>query len=158
MPFENNLLKLNRTGAQILQLLEEYHGRYVYSGIRYRFYYNPGLVIHSVGIYENERFYAINTSRTYKGLMDDFNWQQNHFGLLPAIDTGVHYRTAVVEYLRTLEDMALYSTDGRIIETPTPTTSEVLWGLIIPLSAFCGICLPIVITITIRKRKHSEEK
>jgi hypothetical protein len=129
MPFENNLLELNRTGAQILQLLEEYHGLYVYSGIRYRFYYNPDLVIHSVGIYENGGFYALNTTRTYTGLIDDFNWLQNHFGLLPAIDTGVHYRTAVVEYLRTLDDMALYSTDGRINETdnvwtydPHPTT------------------------------------
>jgi hypothetical protein len=41
---------------------------------------------------------------------------------------------------------------------PTPITLEVPWGLIIPLSAFYGICLLIVIVITIRKRKHFEEK
>jgi hypothetical protein len=40
----------------------------------------------------------------------------------------------------------------------TPITLEVPWGLIIPLSAFCGICLLIVTVITIRKRKHFDEK
>ncbi len=40
----------------------------------------------------------------------------------------------------------------------TPITLEVPWGLIIPLAAFCGICLLIVIVITIRKSKHFEEK
>ncbi|MFW9793396.1 MAG: bifunctional metallophosphatase/5'-nucleotidase, partial [Candidatus Thorarchaeota archaeon] len=81
IPFENNLLELTMTGAEILQLLEENHGYYVYSGVRYRYYYDPDLVIHSVGIYENGEFYALSPSRTYKGLMSDFNWWQKHLGL-----------------------------------------------------------------------------
>ncbi|MFX0170194.1 MAG: hypothetical protein ACFE89_12710 [Candidatus Hodarchaeota archaeon] len=39
-----------------------------------------------------------------------------------------------------------------------PIILEVPWDLIIPLSAFCGICLLSVIVITIRKRKRFEKK
>ncbi len=49
-------------------------------------------------------------------------------------------------------------TDIDISIIPAPITMEVPWGLIIPLSAFCGICILIVIVITIKKRKHLEEK
>ncbi|MFX0079037.1 MAG: hypothetical protein ACFE8O_07335 [Candidatus Hermodarchaeota archaeon] len=48
-------------------------------------------------------------------------------------------------------------TDIDISIISTPITWEASWGLIITLSAFCGICLPIVIVITVRKRKHFEE-
>ncbi|MFX1369083.1 MAG: 5'-nucleotidase, partial [Promethearchaeota archaeon] len=125
IPFENNLLEVTMTGDEILQVLEESHGSYAYSGIRYRFYYDDNdLVIHSVGIYENGGFYALSSSRSYKGLMADFCWWTWHLGLYSAIDTGVHYRTGVVEYLRTLEDITLYSMDGRINETDTVWTYD----------------------------------
>ena len=172
IPFENHLLELTMTGAEILQLLKDNHGHYVYSGVRYRFYYNPDLVIHSVGIHENGSFYALSPSRTYKGVMVDINWWANHFGLYSAIDIGVHYRTGVVEYLRTLDDLALYSMDGRINETddvwtydshPTTTTSSITTITITPLFGsvemmaiviFSAGAIVVVIIVLVIKQKN----
>ena len=140
IPFENNLLELTMTGEQILQMLYQFHGHYTYSGIRYRFYYNPNLVIHSVKIYENDGFYDLSLTKTYTGVMTDFNWWQNHYGKFSAVDTGVHYRDTVVEYFRTLSDLVPHGLDERILETTEelPIINEYISKNII-ISLICGI-------------------
>ncbi|MCK5304715.1 MAG: hypothetical protein KAJ72_05660, partial [Candidatus Heimdallarchaeota archaeon] len=64
-------------------------------------------------------------SKTYTGLMTDYTWWVNYQGEFSAYDTGVHYRDAVVSYFRTLDDISLYTLDGRIFESDEgPLVSE----------------------------------
>jgi 2',3'-cyclic-nucleotide 2'-phosphodiesterase (5'-nucleotidase family) len=117
VPFENNLLELTVTGSEIIQMLIDNHGYFTYSGIRYRFYNDPNTVIHSVQIFENDGFYALNPTKIYSGLMTDFNWWQIYYGMYSAVDTGVHYRDSVIEYFKTIDDISSYTYDDRILET-----------------------------------------
>jgi 2',3'-cyclic-nucleotide 2'-phosphodiesterase (5'-nucleotidase family) len=117
VPFENNLLKVKINGTEILKMLYDQHGSYTYSGIRYRFYYDIDLVIHSVRIFEKDGFYTISPEETYIGYMLDFNWWQDYYGSFSPEDTGVNYRDAVVEYFKTLDDLSLYTYDDRILDT-----------------------------------------
>ncbi len=149
IPFENNLLELTMTGDELLQVIENNHDWYSFSGIRYRFYYDPGLIIHSVQIFENDGFYDLNPSKTYKGLMTDFSWWQYHYGLYSAVDTGVHYRDAVVEYFRTLTDISSHTYDDRILETDQvfPGVGEFNWIypiLIMPVSILVMVIARVV--------------
>jgi hypothetical protein len=93
--------------------------------------------------------------------------------MFPVIDTGItisfpnfvhsstilltYYKIAMVEYLRTLEDIALYSVDGRIHETdnawtygPHPTTNGTTEAAIpVELIAIVGGVAAVVIVFAI---------
>ncbi|MFX0045976.1 MAG: hypothetical protein ACFE8Z_09020, partial [Candidatus Hermodarchaeota archaeon] len=72
-------------------------------------------------------------------------------------------RTAVVEYLRTLDDMALYSTDGRINETnnvwtydphPTPdgTNEAALPVELISIGGGVTLVIIVLAIVVLRRR------
>ena len=153
IPFDNSLLELTMTGEEILQMIQNYHGQYSFSGIRYRFYQDPELHIHSVQIWKRNKFRNIDPSKNYTGLISDFNWWQRHYGQYSAVDTGVNYRDAVIEYFRTLTDISLHSYDDRILETDIELseTDNYYWFslfTIIPL-----LVIGMVIVRTIKRRK-----
>ncbi len=157
IPFENNLLELTMKGNEILQMIQDYHDWYSFSGIRYRFYQDPGLNIHSVQIWENDGFYNLNPSKTYTGLMSDFSWWQYHYGMYSAVDTGVHYRDAVIEYFRSLSDLSSHTYDDRILETDQelPGIGEFSWIYYVPIIPI--FILLIVVVRVIRRRKINLE-
>jgi len=157
IPFENNLLELTMTGDEILQLIQNNHDWYSFSGIRYRFYYDPGLIIHSVQIFENDGFYNLNPSKTYIGLMSDFSWWQYHYGMYSAVDTGVHYRDAVIEYFRSLDDISSYTYDDRILETDQelPGIGEFSWVYLVTIIPV--FILLMVVAKTVKRRKITLE-
>lgn len=125
IPFENNILEISITGAEILEMIENSHGYNTYAGIRYNYSYNPSFHITSIMMYEQGSFVDIDLLKTYTGLMSDYMWWGYYKDDFSSYDTGVHYRDAVEGYFRTLEDISFYTIDGRIFESDEgPLVSE----------------------------------
>ncbi|MHA1591403.1 MAG: bifunctional metallophosphatase/5'-nucleotidase [Candidatus Heimdallarchaeaceae archaeon] len=125
IPFENNILEITVTGAELNDIIRYNHGYNVYSGIIYSYSNNPSFHITSIKVYEAGIYVDIDMSKTYSGLMTDYTWWVNYQGEFSAYDTEVHYRDAVIGYFRTLDDISLYTIDGRIFESDEgPLVSE----------------------------------
>ena len=119
IPFENNLLEFLVTGTQLLEMIENHHGYYSYSGIRYTYSYNPSFHITSIKVHNivSDSYEDIIMTNLYSGIITDYSWWVNHQEDFDAIDLGVHYRDPVIAYFRTLDDLSLYTLDGRIAES-----------------------------------------
>ncbi|MHA1169656.1 MAG: bifunctional metallophosphatase/5'-nucleotidase, partial [Candidatus Hodarchaeales archaeon] len=136
VPFENNLLSCNLTGQQLNDLIEKYQGGLAFSGIRFG---NSTLSSFYVLNPEEQYFEKIQPAKTYTGLILDYVWWVYFKNDFPTIDTGVHYRDAVIKYFRVLDDLSNHTTDNRYTTMKTLTETNSLsingYGLISLLMA-----------------------
>ena len=153
IPFENNILEISATGAEILEMIENSHGYNSYAGIRYSYSYNPSFHITSIKMYEQGTFVDIDLSKTYTGLMNDYMWWGYYRDDFSSYDTGVHYRDAAEGYFKTLDDLSLHTIDYRIFESDVgPLVSEVS-----QITAFVfGAFMLSVITISYFVKKNEK--
>ncbi len=156
IPFENNILEITVTGAELNDIIRYNHGYNVYSGIIYSYSNNPSFHLTSIKVYEAGVFVDIDMSKTYTGLMTDYTWWVNYQGEFSAYDTGVHYRDAVIVYFRTLDDISLHTLDNRIFYSDDgPFASE--FSMMPPL-IFGVFMLSIILmsyTLKYKKRKQT---
>ncbi|MCG3224657.1 MAG: 5'-nucleotidase C-terminal domain-containing protein, partial [Candidatus Heimdallarchaeota archaeon] len=156
IPFENNILEITVTGAELNDIIRNNHGYNAYGGIIYSYSNNPSFHITSIKVYEAGVFVDIDMSKTYTGLMTDYIWWVNYQGEFSAYDTGVHYRDVVIGYFRTLEDISLYTLDGRIFYSDEgPLFSEFS---VVPSLVFGAFILSIILisyTVKYNKRKQT---
>ena len=125
IPFENNLMEFSLTGTELIQLIEDRLGNYVFSGVRFNYTSDP-IDIKNIMIKVSGIFVALDETASYTGVMSDYSWYVNHRDQFPdAVDTGIHYRDTVVDYFRTLDDLSNHIDDGRMyyIEDYTSTTT-----------------------------------
>ena len=71
------------------------------------------------GEYEN-----IVLTNVYTGLMIDYLWWLFYKDIIPAADTGIMYRDAVIDYFRSISDISLIAYDGRIQEVDDVVVPE----------------------------------
>ncbi len=124
VPFENNMMELSMTGAELIDLITSAHGSNCFSGIRYNFSNDPSfhltsVMVHTIGGYED-----IVPANVYTGLMIDYLWWLFYKDVFPATDTGIMYRDAVIDYFRSISDISLISYDGRIQEVDDVVVPE----------------------------------
>lgn len=114
IPFENEILELTITGADLLTIIESGHGSLIYGNIRYNFSYEGGFHIAFAYINMSGTFEEIIPSNTYTGLMIDYIWWVVYKDTYPATPTGEMYRDAAINYISKIEDISLKAYDGRI--------------------------------------------
>ena len=156
IPFENNLLEFLITGAQLLEMIEDHHGYYCYSGIRYTYSYNPTFHITAIKVHNivSDAYEDIILTNMYSGIMSDYSWWVNHKDDFATIDLGVHYRDPVIAYFRTLDDLSLYTLDGRIAESDEgPLVSEFSQITIFILGTFMLSIISISYFVIGKKKK-----
>ena len=129
IPFENNLLGFSFTGSELKEFIEQNYGSLVFSGIKCNYTTDSGFIIHSIQIQEKNEFHQINLTKSYKGLILDYSWYVDFRYDFPAFDTGIHYRDTVIDYFRSLDDLALHAFDERYNvyvpdTTPSSTSSQ----------------------------------
>ncbi len=114
VPFENNLLSFSMTGKEIKdeypEFLDMAHGGLKQDG-------------DSLLIFDNGEFKELISSKIYKGIILDYPWYVSYKNSFNTVDTGVHYRDAIVYYFEHLEDLSDHTSENRLIVS-LPFTSQ----------------------------------
>ena len=116
IPFENNMMELSMTGAELIDLITSAHGYNSFSGIRYNFSNDPSFHLTSVMVRTVSGYEDLVPTNVYTGLMIDYIWWLFYKDVIPATDTGIMYRDAAIDYIGSLIDIRLFAYDGRIQE------------------------------------------
>ena len=111
MPFENNLMEVSIPGNELEEIFSSSIGSMVFSGIR-----QAG---NEVEIIKDGAWELLDQNSAYTGLMI-VGYQDKY----DAIDTGIHYRDAVIDYFRSIDDLADYTANRYPrLETVVTTTT-----------------------------------
>ncbi|MHA1972529.1 MAG: bifunctional metallophosphatase/5'-nucleotidase [Candidatus Hodarchaeales archaeon] len=127
IPFENNLMLFNFSGQELVNFIETTHGTLVVSGVRYYYNNSDNFRINYIQIQEKNVWYNLEPDKVYQGLILDYIWYRSYRETFPVIDTGIHYREAVISYFRTIDDLTNHAFDDRYTEGTswnTTTTSS----------------------------------
>lgn len=121
IPFENNLMEISMNGQELVDLYAGTVGSLVYSGLR--FDQNAAQFEIVIG----DHWELVSLSETYTGVITDYSWYVSYQNQFDVIDTGVHYREAVLSYFSEIPDLVDYVENrfpDNLVSTTAPLESS----------------------------------